>query len=274
MGTSWRVSFADEAGAQKSEELTCAIEARLEEICAAMSTWREDSEIGRFNRAAAGTRMILSPAFAVVLGRALEIASLTGGAFDPTVGGGEPGRWRDLGFDPGTGQILQPGGLRLDLSAIAKGSGVDALSECLTQAGARAHLAEIGGEFVGRGAKPDGRPWWVALESLGGSAQPQSVVALGDMALATSGYRSAAGSPLGQVIDPRDGRPCAGDTLAVTVHAGCCMDADAFATGLLVLGADRGVDLADGLGLAARFLVRTARGVEARFSQVLQAMTD
>ena len=273
MGTSWRASLVAEP-AMETSSLALAIEARLDAVCAAMSPWREDSEISAFNRATAGERVILSPAFASVLVRALEIASLTRGAFDPTAGRGVPGRWRDLDFDPATRQLVQPGGLRLDLSAIAKGYGVDVLSDCLAQAGARAHLAEIGGEFAGRGVKPDGRPWWVALESLGANNQPQSVVALSDGALATSGYQTATGRPLGQVVDPRDGRPLAGDTLAVTVLAGCCMDADAFATGLLVLGADRGLAVADALGLAARFLVRTARGVEARFSSALRAMTD
>lgn len=278
MGTSWRATAV--AGPDlDTAALAAAIHRDFEAVCDALSTWRPASEISRFNRAPAGSRVPVSGLFAAVLGRALEIAALTGGAFDPTVGGWRQGhdrigRWRDVELDRRNRTATQPGGLVLELSAIAKGHAVDRLSARLAEAGAVSHLAEIGGEFVGRGVKPDRRPWWVALERLGSGrdGDPQTLVALSDAALATSGYRTRTGRPLGELIDPRSGRPYAGDTLAVSVLTGCCGDADAFATGLLVMGPEKGMAAADAHGLAARFLIRTRQGVEARLSRAMAAM--
>ena len=62
-------------------------------------------------------------------------------------------------------RVYQPGGVRLDFSSIAKGFAVDKASAYLHSLGKPDHLVEIGGELSGSGTKPDGGPWWVALES-------------------------------------------------------------------------------------------------------------
>ncbi len=79
--------------------------------------------------------------------------------------------WRALYRSDRAQQVLQPGGVQLDLSSIAKGFAVDLVSETLSNRGVTDHLVEIGGELRGSGVKPDGSPWWVALEGGDGEAE-------------------------------------------------------------------------------------------------------
>jgi len=298
MGTTWRVRLVAEA-TLRSEPVRVAIQAALDEVVAQMSTWDAASDLARFNRAAPGTRHALPEHFHAVLACAREVAERSDGAFDPTAGAlvdawgfGPPARrgvpgadalaqareragWRRLSIAPGRGVALQPGGLALDLSAIAKGFGVDLVARRLAALGIESHLVEIGGELRGSGVKPDGQPWWVALEEPGTAAR-STLVALHGLAVATSGdYRrwfEHDGTRYSHTIDPRDGRPIRHGIASVTVIHADCMRADAWSTALCVLGPDAGLALANRLGLAARLLVRAGDGFAERRSAAFDAL--
>jgi thiamine biosynthesis lipoprotein len=208
MGTRWRARFAAPTRLDLPG-LSRAIEAMLGEIVAEMSHWVPDSLISRFNRAPAGRWLALPPDFATVMATALDVAAASDGAFDPAVGalvdlwGYGPvsrlvppdsdaiaaavaqGGWRQLRFDPAARRLQRLGDVQLDLSGIAKGYAVDRLSAVLASHDVRHSLVEIGGEFVGRGLRPDGDPWWVELETPGTMAAPIRV-ALHQLAVATS----------------------------------------------------------------------------------------
>ncbi len=286
MGTSWSVRFAAPSGCDASA-VEAAIVARLEGINAQMSHWREDSVISRYNRAAPGTWIELPTDFAVVIDAALDIARRSQGAFDPAIGrivdlrgfGPDPaGRSEDVReievARAGGGRrrlcwdrprLLQPGGLAIDLSGIAKGYAVDAIADHLGGHGIDHALVEIGGELVGRGVRPDGDPWWVDLEDPPGIALPRLRIALHGLAVATSGdYRRGAHS-----IDPASGRSIDNGIRSVSVIHKSAMLADAWATALTVLGIERGMALATQEALAARFV----SGVEL-LSPALTAMLD
>jgi len=146
--------------------------------------------------------------------------------------------------------LLQPGGIALDLSGIAKGYAVDAVAALLEAAGFVHHLVEIGGELVGAGMRPDGDPWWVDLETPTGTILPPLRVALHGMAVATSGdYRRGA-----HTLDPRTGRAIDTGIVSASVIHRTAMDADAWATALTVLGPIAGLELAREHGLAARLV--------------------
>jgi thiamine biosynthesis lipoprotein len=271
-----------------------AIERRLAAIVAEMSQWEPRSLLSQFNRAPAGSWSTLPEDFATVLGAALDIAERTQGAFDPTHGrsaallgfGAIPvdrapsaaeldgalaaAGWRRLEFDRASRRARQPGGLWLDLSGIAKGFAVDAVSALLAGMGIEDALVEIGGELVGRGLRPDGQPWWVDLEDPPGPALPPLRVGLHDMAVATSGdYVRGA-----HTIDPRTGRPLPAHVASVSVLHDTAMMADAWATALTVLGPERGADLAAREGLAARIVSRGEVGAVETVSPALQAMIE
>lgn len=301
MGTTWSVRVAAPA-AHPLGPVRGAIEAVLDPVVAEMSPWVETSAISRFNAAPAGTWHGLPPMFWGVLSRALALAEATGGAYDPTLGalvelwgfGPAPrGRgvpaperiaeararsgWQRLQLRPATRELRQPGGLRLDLSSIAKGFAVDEVGRQLARLGLCHHLVEIGGEVRGAGVKPDGSPWWVAVETPPGpSPSPEWLVALHGLAAATSGdYRrafTAGGQSYAHTLDPVTGRPAAGDLASVTVLRPSCLEADALATALLVMGRARGLAFADRHGAAALFLERSPTGLSGAMSSALAAM--
>ncbi|MES2613006.1 MAG: FAD:protein FMN transferase [Pseudomonadota bacterium] len=293
MGTTWSVRLCNPQFAPLAP-VRAAIEEALALVVRQMSNWEPGSEVSRFNRAPAGSWHVLSPEFFTVLQAAQHWALASGGAFN--VGVGQlVSRW---GFGPrpdpqadpaapatmpsvqelqalhtqGVGadlvlrdeglQALQPGGLQLDLSGIAKGYSVDLVVQALQAQGWVDFLAEVGGELRASGTRPGGQPWRVAVA--GDAAGPARALPLKDMAVATSGDHWHAfehgGRRYSHTIDPRTGEPVAHALASVTVLHAECMHADALATVLTVLGPREGLAFATQQGVAALLCERTARG--------------
>ena len=291
-GTSWSATVA--ATPAEADLLAVRLSDELARLDASLSAWRGDSDLSRFNAAAAGTWQPVSDDLYTVLEHALSVAAASGGAFDPTVaplvqawGFGPHATprsspptadiidaarqrvgWQRLVLDPATPRALQPGGLALDVSAIAPGHAVDCMAKVLEGQGVQRYLVELGGEMRAGAARPDGREWRVAVEradaGTGAAAAPALVVALVHGALGTSGdYRSGfvhQGRRYGHTLDPRTGAPVAHGLAAVTVHADSAMAADAAAAALLVLGPEQGWAHAKARGIAAVFSLRDADG--------------
>lgn len=291
MGTTWSVVLGADAP-HDDAALHAAVQRALDAVVEQMSPWREDSAISRFNAAPAGSTHVVPDAFATVLGVALEIARISDGTFDPTTGAlvdawgfGPPGpvaRAPDdatlahllaasgiarLAFDRHARTVTQPGGLRLDLSAIAKGFGVDQAVEALQAAGVRDALVEVGGELRALGRRPDGTPWTVSIEHPDGGAA-FTRVRLTDRAIATSGdYRRVrfdGDMRIAHTLDPRTGRPVTHALASATVLHASAMHADALATALMVLGPEAGLAFANRHGLAALLVTRTPGGTATR----------
>lgn len=302
MGTTWSVRLVGPRVFDPAP-VAQAVQRELDLVVAQMSPWEPASDISRFNRAAAGTWQVLPTAFFEVLEHGLGVARDSGGAYDPTAGAiveawgfgphgrhGEPGfvppdeaqiaqaratsGWQRLEVDAAAQRVRQPGGLHLDLSAIAKGHAVDRVATMLaSRFGFDETLVEVGGELRGSGLKPDGQPWWVALETVprwhGGAfvadeSLPFTRVALHGLCIATSGdYRrffSRAQTRFAHTLDPRRGRPVANGVAGVTVLHASCMAADALSTALTVLGPEEGLAWADARDLAALFVLRRPDG--------------
>lgn len=303
MGTTWSVAWAAPPGAIGEDALDAGIRAVLAGVIAQMSNWDETSDLSRFNRAAAGDWQVLPTDCFAVLQAALQVARDSGGAYDPSAGplvdlwgfGPAPRRseapalaeieqaralcgWQRIALDEAGCRVRQPGGLRLDFCAIAKGFGVDAVSRYLSGQGIGSYLVEIGGELRGRGVKPDGLPWWVALETPpgGGAAGHETLVALHGLSVATSGdyrrYFDSEGRRYAHTLDPRTGYPASHALASVTVLHPQCMLADAFSTALTVLGPEAGMVFARRHALAARFLIRHSGGFDERLSPAFEAM--
>jgi thiamine biosynthesis lipoprotein len=77
-------------------------------------------------------------------------------------------------------------------------------------------------------------------------------------ALATSGNYIQKG----HIIDPRTRRPVDHDTVSVSVVAPSAMQADAWATALLVLGAETGKAIAERNEVEALFLTRKSQALQ------------
>jgi thiamine biosynthesis lipoprotein len=178
----------------------------------------------------------------------------------------------DVGFDKieirSSGALVKhQDSVTVDLSSIAKGYGVDAVAEVLREEGFVDFLVEIGGEVYAAGVRRDGRPWRVGInrpDPAAGPAEVYKIVSLRDQALATSGdYRSYVlehGRRRSHVIDPRTGEPVTNGVVSVSVLAPSCMQADALATALMVMGAADGSELVERLEGVEALFVADRRG--------------
>ena len=304
MGTSYSVKLSPAPEVSAREALQRQIDSRLVEINHQMSTYLADSDLTRFNNAQS-TDWQAAPADLVsLIERAAQISELTDGVYDITIG-----PLVDLwGFGSMGSRIEPPGeqeiadlmplvgyrhlhtrqappalrksvaGLRADLSSIAKGWAVDQIAQLLADLGYPNFLVEIGGEVYARGEKHPGEPWQIAIEKpLYDSREVQRVIALKGMALATSGdyrnYFSAGGRRYSHTIDPRTGLVVRHRLAAVTVLAGNCTDADAWATALMALGDQLGPIVARNQNIRALFLIRNDGGFHEIASAALLAST-
>lgn len=295
MGTTFSVRIAHSPlNYEQSSQLLGEIQAILDEINRQMSVWDENSEISRFNRAKNGDFVEISLDFQVVLRRALEIAEASGGAFDPTVGPlvnlwgfGPPNGprrvrptaeqlaavrpligWKNVEISADGRLGKQISGLQLDFGAIAKGYAVDQVAKWLLERGFSDFLVEIGGETRVFGQNPAHQPWNIGILRPDGTANIQKTVILtSGRAIATSGdyrnfYRAENGEIEAHIIDPRTGGPVHHQVASVSVVADDCLNADAWATALFVLGPDEGLPLLaeKSPGVGALFIQRNADG--------------
>lgn len=283
MGTRWSARFQAPKGADV-RAIAAALQAAVGAVDDQMSNWKTDSDLSRLNRAQPDAWTPIPAALATVLARALEIGAETGNAFDIGVGAlvdawgfGPAGVARPqhlphavqprppigelLEVDVAGGRARKLGAVTLDLCGIAKGFGVDELARVLDGLGIASWLVGIDGELRARGTRPDGAAWAIALESPQDERRAaMGVIELQDAAIATSGdYRHWAridGQRISHTMDPRGGAPLRSPLASVSVVAPRCMDADAYATALMVLGEQGGAALARRLGLDAFFVVR------------------
>jgi thiamine biosynthesis lipoprotein len=306
MGTFWSVRAVVPAQLSLASR-SKTIQAVLDLVDGQMSTYKPSSPLSRFNAAPAGTWHVLPAECYEVAQHALELARISDGAYDPTVGplvnlwgfGPDAARqappsreaidaarerigWWRIKLDAATHSLYQPGGVYLDLSSVAKGYSVDLVGRSLDAAGIDAWLVEVGGELKGKGRKPDGSPWRIGIERPGAAAgavqhadQLSQVVCLTGRAIATSGdYRrqfTADGVTYSHHVDPRTGWPVPHAVASVSVLANDAMQADPLGTLMTVLGPEQGLMYATERGLAVMFIVHGAHGMEEHLSPAFEA---
>ena len=289
MGTTYTVKIVtaglDNAAQSKVDQ---EIIGALEKVNKAMSTYLRSSELSRFNGHESLEPFPVSPALLSVVNEANRISDLSNGAFDITVG---PlvdawGFGPDKEATPPTPEQVElirtsvgytklllgdttlaktDKHLRCDLSAIAKGYGVERVQDALELLGFKNFMIEVGGEVVTRGKRLDGRLWRIGIERPDPTGLSiHRAIPLNDLAMASSGdyrnYREVDGRRISHTIDPRTGNPVTHRLASVTVLHKNCMTADALATTFSVLGAQEGQKLAEKHDFAALFLIRLPDG--------------
>lgn len=302
MGTSYTVELAALIDDAVRTRLTELIEVELAAINRAMSTYDPRSELSEFNRRQDLRWVPASRGLLEVLDRASRISTSTHGAFDVTVGplvdlwgfGPQYGTrrvpndaviervregvgYRHVQTDSSAGAIRKRHSrTQVDLSAIAKGYGVDRVAMILDRQGIRDYLVEIGGELRARGGTAAGKPWRVGIERpVEGQHVVGEVVALENRAIATSGttadFFEQDGRQYSHIIDPMTARPVERPPMAASVVADTTMEADAWATALIVLGPERGYSLAQAHGLAALFVTASGPTFDVRLTDAFRA---
>lgn len=274
MGTNYAVTVVVDTPFDP-ELLHAGIDSSLEAVVGLMSTYEKDSELSRFNASKGEEPFSLSPETHEVLRLAREIHDASDGLFDVTVGplvnaygfgpNGRPASVPSdamldallehtgsekfvLGDDPPTIRKLSPG-LYVDLSAIAKGFGVDQVAEWLERQGVTRYMVEVGGEVRVRGTNERDRKWRIGIEDpVSGGATLGRIVELDSGALATSGnyrnFRDIDGVRVAHTINPNTGRAVRHALLSASVYAEDCARADGWATALMVAGPEEALELA------------------------------
>jgi len=293
MGTTFNITVVAPPIDADFDELQSKVRDELEYLENLASTYREDSELSRFNSDASTDWIKVTPEFCHMITAALEVSSLTQGAFDITVGplvnlwGFGPlnqeneiptdeaiaAAQADVGFekletdcDHG---VLRKASARtyVDLSGWAKGYAVDKIAALLDAQEIDNYLVEIGGELRVRGHNAEAQKFAIAVEKpLLNNEMTYTVLRLSEVSVATSGdyrnYFDQDGHRYSHSIDPRTGRPISDELAGVTVISTTTAYADAMATAFLVLGPEDGHALAEKLRIAGYFLVRTENGIE------------
>lgn len=292
MGTRWSASVdIDSTSTIDLTALQQDLAAAVQRVDEQMSPWKENSDLMRLNRAPLGAWVDLPAEMLEVLDCALDVHRLSAGAFNPCVGALVEawgfGAVRDapdaqairaarnatpmaahesLELDRPGSRARRSAALQVDLCGIAKGYAVDRMAHVLQQHGVRHALAALDGELRAIGRQANGAPWAVAIESPEtGRRAVHGVIELEDLAVATSGdyrhYLEVGDTRLAHTMDPQRCAPVNNAVASVTVLARTCMQADAWATALLVAGPDEGTAIAQRMKMDALFLLRRAEGL-------------
>lgn len=294
MGTSYQVKVPALPAGVDSLRLDADIKAVLNEIDTTMSTYWPESEVSRFNRAPAGEWFGVSPAVVDLVEKTLEISRATDGALDITVGplvrlwhfGPQAEANGDdvASIEPPSDESIaaarasvgyqklevrrEPPALRkqvdkleIDLSCVGEGYAVDRIVAVLEKNGIEDYLVGVAGAVRAAGQRPDGKLWRAGVQKpLPDKNELQTTVTLNGTALATAGdykrFFEFQGRRYSHIIDPATGRPIDHKLVSVSVLADSCLTADAWDTGLLVLGTERAKKCAEKHDVAALLLSR------------------
>ncbi len=292
MGTSYHIKVAVPDSVDE-DKMTLEVRERLRKIDRLMSTYKKDSDVSRFNAADVNQWVSVAPETVTVIELSLQISRLTQGAFDMTVaplvelwgfGASEKTEKQQLPDEDAIKQLLsvmgwdavqiqnQPPALlktrpvSIDLSAIAKGYAVDYIADYLKSVGVMCALVEIGGEVRALGDNRGQRNWLIGIEKPQAESRREvkEVISLKDIAVATSGdyrnYYEKEGQRYSHTISPHTGRPITHRLASVTVLAKTAAEADAYATGISVMGPEKGLQFAQKQGFAAYLIIKSDEG--------------
>lgn len=275
-GTFYQVTVTDPLTQGEANALEEGFLAELQDVDQAMSTYRDDSELIAFNQAPLKEWQPLSNELIEVLAISRSVAEASDGAFDITIGdvvnlwsfGPEARpeevpseqelseRLSTIGYDAvGVDtQNMQARRLRdvfVDLSGVAKGHAADRVAAYLDLQGIEDYLVNLGGDLISRGYRNEAaeEPWRIGIEvPQNDHPQAQHIIPLESMSVATSGdyrnYFEVDGERYAHTIDPRTGRPVTHNLASVSVFHPSNAWADAWATALLVVGDEAGMQLA------------------------------
>jgi thiamine biosynthesis lipoprotein len=272
MGTTYSVKIID-----LKDEIHSTFKIKIDSVLAnvnnEMSTYIETSKLSKFNSFKDTTWFETTKELSAVLNKAIDIAKLTNKSFDITVGplvnlwGFGPVKThnkiptnedilnllQDVGIDYLLVDVqnskirkLKPN-LYCDLSAIAKGYGVDKLAEFFLSSDINNFMIEVGGEIRTSGKNKQEESWRIGISNVNNS-DLQKIVGLSNYSMATSGdylnYFEKNGTRYSHTIDSRTGKPITHKLASVTVIHKNCSYADAFATAINVMGPEEGYNFA------------------------------
>jgi len=262
-GTSYGITYYSETTKDFQKEF----DSLFSVINKSLSTYKEDSEISKINR---NQDTKVDGHFKKVFNVSKQIFDETEGAFDPTIGAvvnawnfGPKGKvigldelkidslMTSVGFDKVrllNDRVVKENPMTfLDFNAIAKGYGVDVVSQFLDSKNIQNYIVEIGGEIRCKGINMEKqKPWKVGVEkpNFDGTQSLIKAIDMHNEAMATSGtYRKYSidenGNRYSHIIDTKTGYPSKTNLLSISVITDNCMYADAYATAFKAMGIEK-----------------------------------
>ncbi len=297
MGTHYNVIAVDHQNKFEEVELQVHVDKALQLVNAGMSNWDKNSEISHFNARQDLEVASVSDDLLEVMQAAQEVHLASEGRFDTTIGPlidlwgfgvsgksqlpsdqeielalSQSGHTQNLAVMANGIQKINPNAT-VYLSAIGKGYGVDKVGKALEGMGLKDFMIEIGGDLYASGVNPDGYSWQIGIEKPAAlSGGVFDVVGVSNFGLASSGdyrnYFEEDGKRFSHVIDPTTARPIDHVTASATVIAENSMLADAWATAMMVLGSERGLEIAEQNELAVVFIDRDVNANDLQFKTI------
>lgn len=277
MGTSYTVKTVGRSVSKAQ------IEQVLNQVNKTFSTWDKNSELSLLNQKPINQWIEVSDELFFILDQSQKIYQQTQGYFDPGMGrlidawgfgvakvAQKPSRAQVSELLPlssiqhlqlNDGQVKKTRDIHINLSAIAKGFGVDQVANLLNKHQVKDFLVEIGGEVITSGQQ-GGKDWILGIERPNG-AQPIAIV-LNNQAIATSGnyrhYFVWEGVRYMHILTPSSGLPANTDLASVSVLDKQTMTADAYATAMMAMGSEKAIALANRLNLSVVLILNQQQG--------------
>ncbi|WP_198244757.1 FAD:protein FMN transferase [methane-oxidizing endosymbiont of Gigantopelta aegis] len=284
-GTSYHISFWKPG--VDSTALKQQVDQELARLDKLLSNYRPDSVIEQFNAFSKSEPFEVGEEFVQLVKKAQQVSKKTDGCYDITskplfslwaFNTDHPVKpaddalqqtqqrigYQNLEIVDATHLRKRLPQLEIDIASIAQGYSVYRIGQILLQNKIENYLVEIGGELETRGQKPGNKPWRVAIERpLPGQTRLHKILTIkrhDAVAVMTSGtYRhffDQNGQRFSHILDARTGRPVTHNTVSVTLIHDDATIADAWSTALLCVGAEKGLAIANQIGIAALFITQ------------------
>lgn len=300
MGTRLRVSLvapSAEAGATAIEVAFAEVR-RLEAV---LSSWREESELGRLNEAEPGVPVSASAELLGLLAEVRAWAKRSDGAFEPAVGA-LIDAWdlRGSGRIPGEAELVRalaasgPEAFVLDMEAgtvtrraaggwmtaggFGKGAALGVAADALRARGVESALLDFGGQLQALGSPAESAAWRVGVAHPFHRREEAAVIHLADASAATSAaserFIEIDGVRYGHILDPRTGWPVRAWG-SVTVVATDALVADLLSTALFVIGPEAGMKWAETFEeIGVLFLVQDDGPIDSFWNRAMEAWLE
>jgi len=260
--------------------------ARLKEIELSMSANTPGTYVAAINENAGKAPIVVPSDVRYVMNAALKFATVSRGAFDPTIGPivklwnigldgervPEPQEisaalplvdWNLVSIDEKAGTVfLHKQGMLMDLGAIAKGYAADEVGRILMENRVKAAVVDLGGNIKVVGKKPDGTGWRVGIQNPFDDRGDYLGIATleGGSTVVTSGiyeryFFGDDGTRYHHLFDTKTGYPVRNGLVSVTIITDSSIDADGLSTTAFSLGLTAGMALIESLdGVEAVFI--------------------
>jgi thiamine biosynthesis lipoprotein len=241
---------------------------RIEKL---LTTYAEDSETNRINRAAGIEAVPVSDETFQLIQRSLRISSITQGAFDISYGSVDKRLWnfdtamsslpdaatakkmvrlinyRNIILDPENKTVfLREKGMRIGFGGIGKGYAAEMAKKVLREEGVESGIVNASGDLIVWGLQPGGEHWTIGIVNPNFAGKIFSYMQITNMAVATSGnyekFIMIDGVKYSHTINPRTGLPIRG-IKSVTIISPNAEIADAMATPVSIMGIKAGLEM-------------------------------